>query len=116
MLTAIRSKCVRGIKHNFPNQFKNCKKCPLKCDEQDTQDHILLCDKLGGSSNLQLDLVFGDTTQQKEIATLYHECIKKRTTLLEAVEDSTPSLPGAFVPGPQSPAAATAAVGGGSTL
>ena len=107
--------CSR-IKHNFLNQFKNCKKCPLQCDEQDTQDHALLCAKLGGRSNLQLDLVFCDTAKQKQIATLYHECIKKRINLLEEIEDSTTSLPGAFVPGPQAPAATKAAVGDGSTL
>ena len=83
ILTALRSKCVQGIKHNFPNQFKNCKKCPLQCDEQDTQEHVIVCAKLGGSSNLQLDLVFGDIAQQKQIATLYHECMKKRMTIVE---------------------------------
>ena len=78
--------------------------------------YVIVCAKLGGSSNLQLDLVFGDTAQQKHIATLYHECMKKRMTVLEEIEDCTTSLPGAFVPGPQASAAASAAVGAGSTL
>ena len=97
IVTAIRSKCVRGIKENFPKQYKYNMKCPLQSDTEDTQEHILVCDKLGKSSNLSLVLVFEDTVQQNQIGVQYNERMNKRLSLIDNIEDPTPSPPGALI-------------------
>ena len=105
MLTGIRSKCVRGIKLNFKNQFKLCKHCPLKCNivqpQEDTQEHVLVCTKLDGS-RLDLDFAFTDGVQQSELAQDFSRLMKQRTMLLEEEAPSSCCLPGALFPDPGS--------------
>ena len=45
IMTAVRTKCARGVKTNFPGMYKVCKHCPLECNtvepQADTQEHVL---------------------------------------------------------------------------
>ena len=88
---------MRGIKQNFPKLYKYNIKCPLQCDTEDTQEHIIVCENLGKSSNLSVDLVFGDTVQQNQIGVQYNERMNKRSSLIDTIEDPTPSPPGALI-------------------
>ena len=99
MLTAIRSKCVRGIKHNFRSQFKQCTHCPLKCNseqaQEDTQEHILVCTKLSGS-RLECDFAYTEGVQQSQLAQEFSRLMRQRTTMLEEEATSSCCLPGAL--------------------
>ena len=102
MLTAIRSKCVRGIKHNFRSQFKQCTHCPLKCNseqaQEDTQEHLLMCAKLSGS-RLNCDFAYTEGVQQAQLAQEFSRLMRERSTLLEQEEEaSCCCLPGASFP------------------
>ena len=99
-ITGLRSKCVRGVKSNFPNLHKVCQHCPLMCNSQtpqlDTQDHILVCSALGGS-NADYNFIHAGVEEQRYIGQEFSRVLKKRALLLE---DETPTstccrLPGA---------------------
>ena len=99
VLTALRSKCIRGIRTNFKSMYKTCLHCPLQCNieepQHDTQEHVLQCTKLKGS-NMVIDYVYTEGVEQSEVARQFSELMRQRTTLLE--EEATPSsccLPGA---------------------
>ena len=99
VLTALRSKCIRGIRTNFKSMYKTCLHCPLQCNteepQHDTQEHVLQCKKLKGS-NMDIDYVYTEGVEQSEIARQFSELMRQRTTLLEG--ETTPSsccLPGA---------------------
>ena len=99
VLTALRSKCIRGIRTNFKSMYKTCLHCPLQCNieepQHDTQEHVLQCTKLKGS-NMDVDYVYTEGVEQSEVARQFSELMRQRTTLLE--EEATPSsccLPGA---------------------
>ena len=99
VLTGLRSMCLRGIKHNFKNMYRQCTHCPLECSiedpQEDTQEHVLVCTKLGGS-NYDLDYVFTDSVQQYEVAQEYSRLMRDRSTQLETKESTTSCcLPGA---------------------
>ena len=68
MLMALRSNCLKGIRHNFSKLIKDCLKCPLQCNimkpQEDTQDHILFCTKLRTGSHPQINQIYGDVAQQ----------------------------------------------------
>ena len=62
ILTAVRSQCLKGIRHNFSKMYKKSLKGPLQCNlsspQEDTQEHLLSCMKLGEGSQLMLDDIF----------------------------------------------------------
>ena len=99
MLTALRSHCVRGIKMNFKKMFKMCLKCPLQCDSEtpqdDTQDHILKCKLLENHLGGNINHITGNIDEQTQIAKIITKLMRKRTHLLEQIEDSTSGIPGA---------------------
>ena len=100
-LTALRSHCVKGVRHNFSKLFKLCLKCPLKCNreapQEDTQDHLLKCVKLSKGINLNLnDIVSEDLHLQANIAKTITVLLKKRQRLIDDQEESSSSLPGAL--------------------
>ena len=49
-ITALRSKCVRSVKTMFSTMYKKRLRCPLNCNQEnpciDTQEHVLICNKL----------------------------------------------------------------------
>ena len=100
MLTAIRSKCVREIKANFPNMYRLCQHCPLSCEaehpQEDTQDHVFQCSKLGGS-NVDIDFIHAGVVEQTQVAKEFLRLIKRRSTQLETAGTFVASccLPGA---------------------
>ena len=100
MMTALRSKCVKGIRSDFKNMQK-CIHCPLKCNDdiqaEDTHEHILKCTRLSGS-NVSLDFIHGSTVEQSLIATSMAELMRERTRILEEKDQlSQCCLPGAFL-------------------
>ena len=77
------------VRMNFRNKYKNDDiKCPLKCDTEDDQKHLLECDKI--MSNListpeiakYEDLFAKDVTKQITIAGILEEKYKNRKKLL----------------------------------
>ena len=102
MITAIRSKCVREIKTNFGNMYKGCQHCPMKCDEeapnQDTQEHILTCEALGGST-ADINFMHAGSVDQRLLGKEFLRLMLKRAQLLEGVPTSRECcrLPGALL-------------------
>ena len=101
MLTAIRSRCIREVKANFPNMHRMCQHCPLFCSienpQQDTQEHLLECRMLGGS-NIHYDFMHAGVVEQSQLAKEICRLMARRSTLMEAAD--TPSsccLPGATI-------------------
>ena len=101
-ITAVRSKCLRDIKANFSSMYKVCKHCPLQCDEVspklDSQEHILLCSALGGST-ADLDFMHAGVVNQRFLGREISRIMWKRAQLLEASTTSSNCcrLPGAFL-------------------
>ena len=102
MLTAIRSRCIREVKANFPNMHRMCQHCPLSCNNenplQDTQEHVLDCRMLGGS-NVDIDFMHAGVEEQRLLSKEFCRLIQRRSTLVEAADNSASSccLPGATI-------------------
>ena len=105
MLELLRSQCVRGIRMNFKNMYKNSFFCPLNCNtvqEQDSQEHILACSKLSEGFNLKVSEFFSkEITAQAKLAKVFGKLMKKQELLLEP-PDSNTSLPGTSILDPSS--------------
>jgi len=114
-ITALRSKCVKGIKSNFKNMHKTCLHCPLQCDTEkphiDTQEHILKCDKLGGS-NVDADFLFAGDVEQRLLAKEFSRLMELRAQLLEL---ETPTMACCCLPG-AIPDRSTAQEGGATVV
>ena len=98
MLTALRSKCVKGIRSDFKSMQK-CIHCPLNCNAkdpaEDTHEHILNCTKLSGS-NVPLEFIHGSTVEQSSISTSFSALMRERSRILEDKDDPNQCcLPGA---------------------
>ena len=95
-ITALRSKCVRSVKTNFSTMHKKRLNCPLNCNQEnpyiDTQEHILICNKLNISnpSKLIIKGVFGSLVEQEEIGILFSKFMRQRTRQLDVLNN----LPG----------------------
>ena len=69
--------------------FKNRITCPLQCNKespiQDTQDHILIFNKLKEPNTLNLIIwvVFGPVEEQEEVGQLLSKAMRQRTGLLD---------------------------------
>ena len=99
-ITALRSRCVRNIKANFPNMNKSCPHCPLKCStenpHEDTQEHILTCTVLGGS-NVDMEFVHAGSVDQRKLGEAVSKLMVRRAQLLEGEQTTTACcLPGAI--------------------
>ena len=112
MLTAIRSKCVRDIKGNFPNMHKVCQHCPMNCNieepQLDTQEHVLTCAKLGGS-NIDIEFMHASVVEQSQLVRDFLKLMRVRSTVLEAANNVTGAccLPGATILDQSDPRGAT---------
>ena len=103
---------MKGVRHNFTKMYKKSLKCPLQCNvespQEDTQEHILVCDKLSQGNQIDINDIFAsDVEEQAKIAKIISPLLRRRKQLLEDQEDPS-CLPGAFIPGP----GLSAAVGG----
>ena len=84
-ITALRSKCVRSVKTNFSSMYKKRLNCPLNCNQEnphiDTQEHVLICNKLmiSNPSKLVVGGVFGSLVEQEEISILFAKVLRQRT-------------------------------------
>jgi len=83
---AIRTRCVKGIKTNFPNMHKVCRHCPLNCDseepQEDSQAHLLECSALGENSPIESDFMYAGTVEQNLLTKEFLKRIKVREGLL----------------------------------
>ena len=100
MLTALRSKCVKGIRTDF-QYMEKCIHCPLKCNEnnpaEDTHEHLLSCTKLSGSS-VPLEFIHGSTVEQSLISASMAGLMRERTKILmEQDQMYQCCLPGAIL-------------------
>ena len=100
-LTALRSQCVKGIRHNFSKMYKMSLKCPLLCNDEspqeDTQDHILKCTKLSKGTQMNINKIYDDDLQvQANVVKAISMLLKTRHRLIEEQEDLNHSLPGAL--------------------
>ena len=92
-ITALRSKCVRSIKTNFSTMFKKRLNCPLDCNIEnpyiDTQDHVLICNKLKISNPLKLVIggVFGALEEQEQTGILFAQCMRQRTRQIDELNN-----------------------------
>ena len=90
---AIRTRCVKGIKTNFPNMHKVCRHCPLNCDSEkpheDSQEHLLECPALGEKSRIESDFIHAGTVEQSLLTKEFSRRIKVREELLLEDVDST---------------------------
>ena len=103
MLTAIRSRCIREVKGNFPNMYRMCQHCPLSCSStsplQDTQEHVLECTILGGS-NIDINFMHAGVVEQRQLSQEFCRLMQRRSTLVEAADDTARRfccLPGAII-------------------
>ena len=93
MLTSIRSCCVRGVKYNFKGMHKVCLHCPLECDiekpQEDTQEHVLKCTKLGGGGTMDINFMHASSVEQSQLSKVFSLLMAKRTTLLEELNTTS---------------------------
>ena len=99
ILVALRSKCLKGIKGNFKNMHQMCQHCPLQCSKEtpalDTQDHLLECSALGGST-ADMEFIHASPVEQSFLTKEVSRLIKKREQMLESRDPSDCCrLPGA---------------------
>ena len=89
MMTALRSHCVRGIKHNFSKMYKQNLKCSLNCSAEnvfeDTQEHVLYCKILNNSvqETPLIHYMYGDTYQQNQLSKKFCTLMGTREYILE---------------------------------
>ena len=79
--------------------YRNNQQCKLKCDSEDSMDHIFSsCDpilnKLGNNINISLDKIFGNITEQKQAAKLFVQVDKLRLKLIDEIENCDIVPPG----------------------
>ena len=87
IITAVRTKCARGVRNNFPGMHKVCKHCPLNCNPVephiDTQEHVLECAALGGQSEVPLVFMFAGAVDQAILAKEFLKRMNLREHLQE---------------------------------
>ena len=89
LLFALRSRTVRGIRHNFPYlALEGITVCPLCEASNDTQEHMLECPVLGTApAGVKYSHLWGKLAEQKEIVVEFAQRIQWRNDHLEATED-----------------------------
>ena len=87
IITALRSKTLRGIKTNFHTQYSDNLDCNLCGLFLDTQEHCMMCPKILNNIDIQkehikYEHIFGTIEEQKEVAILYLQLVNCREELL----------------------------------
>ena len=91
IITALRSHTLRGIRNNFHTLYKDNQQCPLCQTTLDTQEHCLKCPKIFEkiptlSNHIKYEQIYGNITEQREIAQLYIQIMNKRTEIIDNKE------------------------------
>ena len=87
IITALRSKTLRGFKDNFHTYYRNNLTCDLCELHTDTQEHCMNCpkilEKLGAiDDHIKYEHIFGTTEEQKKVAQLFTQVLNCREELL----------------------------------
>ena len=85
LLFSLRSRTAREFKANFPYNIEQL--CPFGCEELDTQEHCLLCEKAYPNSLRNPDIVYDDIFSDDSAKQL--AAVKLIATLLERREDTS---------------------------
>ena len=85
LLLSLRSRTAREFKANFPYNIEQL--CPFGCEELDTQEHCLLCEKAYPNSLRNPDIVYDDIFSDDSAKQL--AAVKLIATLLERREDTS---------------------------
>ena len=88
-IATLRAKCVRGVRNQFKKMYTDTK-CPLKCGQEDTQEHILECIKLTNTPKITMDSLNGSNVEKKELAKEFSKLMRKRERLLEIEGEMPP--------------------------
>ena len=87
MLTALRSQCLKTVRANFKKIYRNVE-CPLNCDSDDTQKHLLKCPKIATEKQLvDINMMYGSVEHQKKIAVLFMKIMRIRKRLIDEQEE-----------------------------
>ena len=97
IIFALRSHTIRDIISNFPNQNRNISAlCPICSQHIDNQEGVLLCEKLKTNTkekySVSYNQIYGNPSEQKEIAQVYIKLLAIRASILKEIEESC--LPG----------------------
>ena len=93
MLTALRTRTVRGIKNDFRGMYSDTE-CPLECGNTDTLQHLLDCSVLNqhmssesiAKNRLEFQDIYSEgIVKQKQITQLYIQLMSIRGKLLRNV-------------------------------
>ena len=107
LMFSLRSKTVRNIKTNFQHMYSSVL-CPLCETQQDTQEHLIVCEVLQNilplSAHIEYGHINGNPEQQTEFLQVYEKYLKIRDKLLD-LSGLASSLPGLYT-GPVRPQAA----------
>ena len=87
LITALRSKTVRGIKSNYHTFYQEDLQCNLCKKTQDTQMHCMNCEVILSrirdiKSHIKYEHLFGNVNEQKEVAQLYIQLLAVREDLI----------------------------------
>ena len=81
----VRSRMFADIRSNFKRQFVDYN-CPLKCNHIDSQEKILICDKLKDNFlDLEYSDLFKDIHKQEAIAKAFNKAMKIRENMIEEI-------------------------------
>ena len=98
VMTALRTKCVKGIRRNFPGIHRVCQHCPQNCmpqePQEDTQEHVLSCRSIGAQSTVPIEFLGAGTVEQSLFAKEFSKRMRRREELLEDRLDSSCSCSG----------------------
>ena len=110
VIFGLKSRTLRGIKHNFKTQYPENTLCPLCERFEDTQEHVGCCPVLLDIKPQEkpgpYQQIYGSVQQQKEFTNIYIQLLQLRDKLLEGGTDQSTSLPAIYA-GPVRPQAST---------
>ena len=102
IIFALRSRTLRGIRENFPYlQYGGVTLCPLCLTNEDSQEHVLECEKLGEKNvNVKYSDIRWSVEEQRSAVKEFMKRLLCRDQILKEGSDVVSSLPGLFNTGP----------------
>ena len=61
-------------------------KCNITNPQDDTLNHLLVCQKISAGSTLHLDNIYGDMVEQQQVSRVFVRLMKRMTQLLEEAD------------------------------
>ena len=92
-LLALRTRTVKGIRHDFSGMYADLT-CPLGCGDEDTLPNVLACivlkDKMGTKSVAAncveySDVYSSDIVKQKQVTEMYTQLLQIREDIIDSV-------------------------------